>query len=130
MELGFLARTFKSTKNGGEYFSICNLPFTRTIATTSTGKVFIRVSDNCFTVNGEELINLAAEKTAFQWEIVVVHKITLVETDLSKLETFLNDIQKSVYKLVKSEDIEPSGDKVDEPAKVNHVRRMKVSIAN
>jgi len=93
--VGIVSQDIQKHENSGEYFSIRILPSTRTIATTSTGKVFIRVSDNCFPVSSEELTNLAAEKTAFQWEIVVVQKVTLDEADPSKLETFLKDIQKS-----------------------------------
>ena len=33
--------------NGGEYFVINILPSTRIIATTSSGKVFVRITDNC-----------------------------------------------------------------------------------
>lgn len=81
--------------NGGEYFSIRILPSTRTIATTSAGKVFIRVSDNCYPVSSDELTNLASEKTAFQWEIIVVQKITLEQADQNKITSFLTDIQNS-----------------------------------
>jgi ATP-dependent DNA helicase RecG len=81
--------------NGGEYFSLRILPSTRTIATTSTGKVFIRVSDNCFPVSSDELTNLASEKTAFQWEIIVVQKIKLEQADAKNVNSFLTDIQNS-----------------------------------
>jgi ATP-dependent DNA helicase RecG len=81
--------------NGGEYFSLRILPSTRTIATTSTGKVFIRVSDNCFPVSSDELTNLASEKTAFQWEIIVVQKIKLEQADAKNINSFLSDIQNS-----------------------------------
>ena len=46
--------------NGGEYFILKILPSTRVIATTTSGKVFIRVSDNCFPVSSEELTQLAS----------------------------------------------------------------------
>lgn len=93
--VGIVNQNIIKHTNGGEYFSIRILPSTRTIATTSTGKVFIRVSDNCFPIGSEELTNLASEKTAFQWEIIVVQKITLVQADQNKLTSFLTDIQKS-----------------------------------
>jgi len=67
--------------NGGQYFELRIMPSTRIIATTSSGKIFIRVSDNCFPVGNEELTDLAAEKTAFQWEIVSPQKIDISETD-------------------------------------------------
>jgi len=93
--VGIVNQDIVKHNNGGEYFSIRILPSTRTIATTSTGKVFIRVSDNCFPVSSDELTNLASEKTAFQWEIIVVQKIKLDQVDQNKITTFLTDIQKS-----------------------------------
>ncbi|WP_299050188.1 ATP-binding protein [uncultured Polaribacter sp.] len=93
--VGIVNQNIVTHSNGGEYFSIRILPSTRTIATTSTGKVFIRVSDNCFPVSSEELTNLASEKTAFQWEIIVVQKIKLEQADPTKVSSFLEDIQLS-----------------------------------
>ena len=74
--VGLVGPEIKKHDNGGEYISLKVLPSTRTIATTSSGKVFTRVSDNCFPIGSEELTNLAAEKTAFQWEIMTVTEST------------------------------------------------------
>jgi len=82
-------------ENGAEYFIIRILPSTRTIATTTSGKVFIRISDNCFPVNSEELTNLAAEKTAFQWEIISPQKISISQIEEQEILNFLTDIRKS-----------------------------------
>jgi ATP-dependent DNA helicase RecG len=83
--------------NGGEYFKFNIYPTTRTIATTSTGKVFIRVTDKCIPISGEELTNLAAEKNAFQWELVSVGKIKLGDADISELTYFIEQIQQSKF---------------------------------
>lgn len=82
-------------ENGGEYFVLKILPSLRTIATTSSGKVLIRIGDNCFPVGSDELTNLAAEKTAFQWEIISVQKIRLSEADDSKISSLLADLRAS-----------------------------------
>ena len=81
--------------NGGEYFEIKILPSTRLIATTSSGKVLIRVSDNCHPVKSEELTDLAAEKNAFQWELVVAQKVGLQDIEPHALEAFLLEIKSS-----------------------------------
>jgi ATP-dependent DNA helicase RecG len=52
-------------ENGGEFFQFDVLPSTRTIATTSSGKVLIRLTDKCFSVGSDELTTLASEKNAF-----------------------------------------------------------------
>lgn len=94
--------------NGGEYFIVQVLPSTHIIATTSSGKVFIRISDNCFPVSSDELTNLAAERTAFQWEIIAPQKISLAQVDQESIKNFVSDIQKSdkVSDFIKSKGVE------------------------
>ena len=82
-------------ENGGQYFFFKILPSSRIIATTSSGKVFIRISDNCYPVKSEELTDLAAEKNAFQWELVVAQKTTIQQADSAQIDYFLNNIKKS-----------------------------------
>lgn len=81
--------------NGGEYFIVNILPSTRVIATTSSSKVFVRISDNCYPVKSEELTDLAAEKNAFQWELVVAQKIAIQQADAQQYDFFINHIRKS-----------------------------------
>jgi ATP-dependent DNA helicase RecG len=81
--------------NGGAYFSFRILPSTRVIATTTSGKVLIRITDNCYTVRSEELTDLAAEKNSFQWELVVAQKITLQQADAEQFNYFIQHIRKS-----------------------------------
>jgi ATP-dependent DNA helicase RecG len=82
-------------ENEGEYFVLKILPSTRVIATTSSGKVFIRISDNCYSVGSDELTNLASEKTAFQWEIISLQKIALTNADADKIKGLLSDLRAS-----------------------------------
>jgi ATP-dependent DNA helicase RecG len=81
--------------NGGEYFSFRILPSSRVIATTSSGKVLIRITDKCVAINSEELTDLAAEKNAFQWELIVAQKIALKMADAVQVEYFLSKIRTS-----------------------------------
>ena len=93
--VGIVNPNLHQHENGGEYFSIRILPATRTIATTSSGKVFIRITDNCYPVGSDELTDLAAEKNAFQWELVVAQKVKLNQADTSQIEFFLEKIKAS-----------------------------------
>ncbi|MGD9929557.1 MAG: ATP-binding protein [Mangrovibacterium sp.] len=93
--VGIACSDILTHENGGQYFSLIIYPSTRTIATTSSGKIFIRISDNCFPVGSEEITNLAAEKSAFQWEIVVAQKINLNHADSQKVESLINDLRSS-----------------------------------
>jgi ATP-dependent DNA helicase RecG len=93
--------------NGAEYFVIRVFPSLRTIATTSSGRVFIRISDNSCPVGSDELTNLAAEKSAFQWEIIASQKITLEQIDKDSLTHFIDDIRRSdkVSDFIKNKEI-------------------------
>lgn len=83
------------SENGGEYLILKILPTLKTIATTSSGKVLIRISDNCFPVRSDELTQLASEKNAFQWELVVAQKIKIKDANQDKIKNFLDDIKSS-----------------------------------
>lgn len=80
--------------NGGEYFTFKVLPSTRTIAVTSSGKVFMRLEDCSVPITGEDLTTLAAEKSAFQWELVST-KIPINIADRIAITKFIRDIRTS-----------------------------------
>lgn len=104
--VGIIRQEIINHENGGQYFEIAVAPSIKTIATTSTGKVFIRVSDNCFPVSSDELTQLASEKTAFQWELATVQKIKIEDADREKVINFLTDIRNSdkVSEFIKKKD--------------------------
>lgn len=93
--VGIVNQEIVKHENGGQYFSLKILPSTRTIAITSAGKVFIRISDNSVPVGNEELTDLAAEKTAFQWEIVSPQKIYLHQADAIQVKSLIKDLRQS-----------------------------------
>jgi len=93
--VGIVQEDIITHENGGQYFVIKILPTSQTVATTSTGKVYIRVSDSCVPVSGNELTQLAAEKSAFQWELATVQRIKIEDADTEKTDGFLNDIRDS-----------------------------------
>jgi len=81
-------------ENNGKYFTIQVHPSLKTIATTSDGKVFVRVGDQCVAVKGEELTRLAHDKDAFQWELVVTkNHISAIEP--ISIKRFIDDIRNS-----------------------------------
>ncbi|MEZ5001534.1 MAG: ATP-binding protein [Chitinophagales bacterium] len=93
--VGIVHNEIITHENGGEYFVLKILPSVRSIATTSSGKVFIRISDNCYPVGSDELTNLASEKTAFQWEIITAQKIILDNANTDKIKNLLSDLRTS-----------------------------------
>lgn len=85
----------QTNENSGQYFTIVVYPSIRTIATTTSGKVLLRIGDSCFAVGNEDLTSLAAEKTAFQWEIIAPQKISWENVAEKVLAAFLNAIKTS-----------------------------------
>ena len=82
-------------ENGGQYFHFKVLPTSRTIATTSSGKIFLRIQDKCYPISGEEVTRLAAEKNAFQWELVELKAFKLNKISKKNIDYFVDEIRKS-----------------------------------
>ena len=83
-------------KNGGQYFILSVLPSTKSIATTSDGKIFIRVGDECHPVRSEDISHLVAEKDSFQWELVTSRNIKIKDVNPSEINAFVLNIRTSV----------------------------------
>ncbi len=82
-------------ENGGEYIELTVFRSSQSIASTSDGKYYMRVSDQCKPVLPEDIERLFAEKTAFVWEEKTVRRVPLSESDGFKLNEFLKDIRNS-----------------------------------
>lgn len=67
--VGMVLNDIETHANGGQFFSIRILPTLKSVATTSDGKILIRIGDQCQPVRGEDIVRLASEKDAFQWEL-------------------------------------------------------------
>jgi ATP-dependent DNA helicase RecG len=67
--VGLVLNEIETHTNGGEYFSITVLPTSKSLATTSEGKIYIRIGDTCQAARGEDILRIASEKDAFQWEL-------------------------------------------------------------
>ena len=94
----------KRHSNGGEFLAIKIFPG-KGIATTSKGKVYIRIQDNCFPVHEDELTQLVFERNAYQWELVETD-FTLKQVPDENIQQFVNDIKNSerVKSFVKQKD--------------------------
>ena len=81
-------------ENGGEYFEIYVSPSKKTIATTSEGKIYIRIADKCLPVHGEDIQRIAAEKDAFQWELIT-RNVSLRQIPRENISQFVTAIRQS-----------------------------------
>jgi len=90
-------------ENGGEYIVLRVFRSSQTLASTSDGKYYIRVSDDSKPVMPDEMARLASDKSAFIWEEKVTKKVPYSKADKDKLIQFILDVNHSerVTKFVK-----------------------------
>ncbi|GHT01949.1 ATP-dependent DNA helicase [Bacteroidia bacterium] len=81
--------------NGSQYFTITISPSMKSIATTSDGKIYLRVADKCEPVRNEDIHRLAYEKQAYQWELVCPKTLQISDIHIDSIRNFANDIRKS-----------------------------------
>ncbi|MCU0323891.1 MAG: putative DNA binding domain-containing protein [Spirosomaceae bacterium] len=106
--VGLVLSDTETHANGGEYFTIIVQPTLKSIATTSEGKIYVRIGDQCQPVRSEDIVRLASEKDAFQWELQP-RNIPVQNIPFGNLEWLANEIRNSdrVKEIVKEKsDIE------------------------
>jgi ATP-dependent DNA helicase RecG len=81
--------------NGGEFIVLKIFRSTQLISSTSDGRYFIRIADECKPILAEDMSRVAAEKQAFVWEEKVVRKTPVSSADNEKLKKFKGDIYSS-----------------------------------
>lgn len=81
--------------NGGEIIKLEIIRSAQSIAATTNGRYYIRMSDESKPILPDELTRVAAEKQAFIWEEKVVRKIPFQNAEPSRIESFLKDIKNS-----------------------------------
>jgi len=81
--------------NESQYFTIQVSPSMKSIATTSDGKIYLRVADKCEPVRNEDIHRLAYEKQTYQWELVCPKSLKINDIDINNIRNFANDIRKS-----------------------------------
>ena len=81
-------------ETGSQYFTITVFPSLHSYATTSDGKMYIRVADKCEPVRSEDIQRVGEEKGAYQWELFTT-MFELDDTTKANLTKFANDIRQS-----------------------------------
>jgi ATP-dependent DNA helicase RecG len=67
----------------------------KSIATTSDGKIYLRVADKCEPARNEDIHRLAYEKQAYQWELVCPKTVKIDDIAPDNIRNFAGDIRKS-----------------------------------
>lgn len=89
------ASEIKHNENNSQYFIITVSPSISSIASTSDGKFYIRVADKCEPVRSEDILYLANDKQAFQWELICTRQIKLTDISDDALAKFAKKIRNS-----------------------------------
>jgi ATP-dependent DNA helicase RecG len=79
---------------GGEYFTLTIQPTLKSIATTADGKIYVRVGDQSQPARSEDIVRLASEKDAFQWELQL-RNIGLNDIPQNNVDWFTKEIRNS-----------------------------------
>lgn len=90
-----LAVSIESAENNSEFLRVEVFRNTRNIASTTDGRYYIRIHDECRPVPPDEMSRLAAEKNSFIWEEQVTKQIPANRFDPDKRRGFLTDIRDS-----------------------------------
>lgn len=81
--------------NGDEYIKLTILRSSKTLASTTDGKYFKRVSDTCKPIYPDEMPRALSDKEAFNWELIKHSSLSIQDADPIKKNKFLNDIRNS-----------------------------------
>ena len=87
-----ISAMIQTAKNGGQYINLSVFRSSQTIACTSNGKYYMRVSDECRPILPEDMTRVAAEKQAFVWEEKVARKIPVSDSDFHQKKSLISDI--------------------------------------
>ena len=81
--------------NGGQYITLKILQSLSTVASTTDGKYYYRISDSCKPLLPDELMRLMTDKPAFIWETKIIKSVRRTEIDIEKLQTLVANIRAS-----------------------------------
>jgi len=85
----------KINEKKDEYIELKVFRSSKVLASTTSGQYFARIADECKPVYGDQLPRLLAEKEAFNWELITYRNLGVVNTDFTKLKSFIKDIRSS-----------------------------------
>jgi ATP-dependent DNA helicase RecG len=82
-------------ENGGECVLLTVQASSSTVASTTDGKYYMRISDDCKPILPDDLNRLFTDKPAYTWETRVLRNVSRNVVDQEKLEKYVSEIRKS-----------------------------------
>lgn len=90
-----VAVTIETATNKAEYIKVQVFRNAQTIASTTDGKYYVRIHDECKPIPPDEMARLAADKNAFVWEEQITKRVPITQFDEQKRVSFLREIKNS-----------------------------------
>ena len=90
-----VAVTIETAENKAEFLKVQIFRNAQTIASTTDGKYYVRVHDECKPIPPDEMARLAADRNAFVWEEQITKKVPASQFDESKRINFLREVRNS-----------------------------------
>lgn len=90
-----VAVTIETAENKAEFLKVQIFRNAQTIASTTDGKYYVRVHDECKPIPPDEMARLAADRNAFVWEEQITKKVPASQYDESKRINFLREVRNS-----------------------------------
>ena len=88
--------TIETAANNSEFIRIQIFRNAQTIASTTDGRYYVRVHDECKPIPPDEMARLAADKNAFVWEEQTTRRVSASTYDNEKRQGLLKEIRNSL----------------------------------
>lgn len=85
----------RTYSNGGEYLDLEIVPSTKSIASTSDARYYLRIADETRKLLPEDMVRLVADKDAYQWETQTTRRVPATRMDPQKVARFIAEIRGS-----------------------------------
>ncbi len=87
--------SIETASNGAQYVEIRVHGNQQSVASTSDGRFFIRVSDETQPIRGDDLTRLMADRGSFMWELQPLRRLPVGSHDSEKAHAFCDQIRAS-----------------------------------
>lgn len=84
-----------TSPTGGQYIQLRVHPSLNSVATTSDGRVYMRMSEECQPVRSEDFLRLSVERSALQWELHAPQRLKLEQINPAEVEFFVRKVREA-----------------------------------
>ena len=95
LNVGLANPIIETAINGGQSLRLWVYPSISSIATTSDGRTYMRLGEECRPVGGNDMLRLASEKSGFQWELHTWQKLPASALSQEEIAFFLQKVREA-----------------------------------